>query len=97
MITLSDKEYTKLGGDFSSDIRCNYCGEAVTVEMVIGNLMANVDTAKAIIKVALPRIADAGRHCQCGSALANAIITHSETIPMEKRETLKPLIGKYLS
>ena len=71
--------------------------KAVTVEMVIGNLMANAGTAKAIIKIALPRIAKAGRHCQCGSALANAIITHPEAIPMEKRETLNLLIGKYLS
>jgi 5'-methylthioadenosine phosphorylase len=71
--------------------------KAVTVEMVIDNLMANAGTAKAIIEIALPRIAEVDRHCQCGSALANAIITHPETIPMEKRKTLKPLIGKYLS
>ena len=71
--------------------------EAVTVEMVIGNLLANVDTAKAIIRTALPRIANARRQCQCASALANAIITHRETIPTERLELLKPLIDKYLA
>ena len=71
--------------------------EAVTVEMVVNNLLANVDTAKAIVKIALPHIAEAGRQCECGKALANAIITRPEAVSSERIETLKPLVGKYLS
>ena len=70
--------------------------EAVTVEMVVNNLLANVDTAKAIVKIALPHIAEAGRQCECGKALANAIITRPEAVSSERIETLKPLVGQYL-
>ncbi|MCD6521119.1 MAG: S-methyl-5'-thioadenosine phosphorylase [Anaerolineae bacterium] len=71
--------------------------EPVTVEMVVNNLLANVDTAKAIIKKALPQIATAERECECAHALENAIITRPEAIPPERRAVLEPLIGKYLS
>jgi 5'-methylthioadenosine phosphorylase len=71
--------------------------EAVTVEMVVGNLLANAGAAKQIIKLALPRIAAAERHCACGRALATAIITRRDAIPAERIEVLTPLIGKYLA
>ena len=71
--------------------------EPVTVEMVVRNLLANVDTAKAIIKAALPTIAQAGRDCDCGQALASAIITRPTAIPLETIKTLELLVGKYLS
>lgn len=71
--------------------------EAVTVEMVVANLQANVGMSKQIIKLALPRIAAAGRHCACGSALATSIITHPSAIPAKRKQELDLLLGKYLS
>ena len=70
--------------------------ESVTVEILVGNLLANVDKVKAIIRTALPRIASADRQCECGQALANAIMTKPEAIAPEKIETLSLLLGKYL-
>ena len=70
--------------------------EPVTVEMVVGHLMANVGVAKAIVKRALPRIAATERRCSCGSALADAIITRRDAISPDRAAELKPLIGKYL-
>lgn len=71
--------------------------EAVTVEMVVANLLANVDTAKAIIKTALPDIGGAERKCPCPTALANAFITRRDAIPKDRIEKLKLLVGKYLA
>jgi len=70
--------------------------ESVTVEMVVANLLANADTAKAIIMAALPRIAATERGCECGHALADAIITRREAVPPERVEMLKLLVSKYL-
>ncbi len=70
--------------------------EAVTVEMVVANLLANVGTAKALLKAALPHIAAAERRCPCPHALANAIITRPEAIPAAKKEQLRLLLGPYL-
>jgi len=69
--------------------------EPVTVEMVIRNLLQNVDRAKAILKLAVPRI-PAERTCRCASALENALQTQRDYIPQETRERLKLLISKYL-
>jgi 5'-methylthioadenosine phosphorylase len=71
----------------------------VTVEMVVATMHANVETAKAIVRYALPRMEamDADEDgCQCGSALAGAIITDPARIPQGKKEQLKLLIGKYV-
>ena len=70
--------------------------EPVTVEMVVANLRANVDTAKAIVKTALPGIAAAPRRCECATALANAIITHPEAIPAARKQQLGLLLGRYV-
>lgn len=70
--------------------------ESVTVEMVVQNLLANVDTAKAIIRETLPRISSGVRSCDCGHALADAIITARDAIPAERAATLDLLLGKYL-
>jgi 5'-methylthioadenosine phosphorylase len=69
--------------------------EVVTVEMVVANLMKNVSTSRAILREALPRI-PLERSCPCASALESAIITSWDRIPQETRETMRPIIGKYL-
>jgi 5'-methylthioadenosine phosphorylase len=74
----------------------------VTVEMVVATMMANVETAKAIVRYALPRMeamsgdGDEACACACGSALAGAIITDPARIPQAKKEQLKLLIQKYV-
>ncbi|MBN1267948.1 MAG: S-methyl-5'-thioadenosine phosphorylase [Kiritimatiellae bacterium] len=70
--------------------------EAVTVEMIVGHLHANAELAVEIIKQFIPSL-PARRTCACGDALKNAIITDPRLIPAERREALKPIIGKYLS
>lgn len=79
-----------------TDYDCWHEGhQAVTVEMVVANLLANVAQARAIVAAALPRITAAHEGCDCSSALANAIITHRNAIPPERLKALWPLIGKY--
>lgn len=68
----------------------------VTVDMVVANLVRNVATARAALRGALPRAA-AARQCDCGSALAGAIMTAPDRVPARIREDLRPLIGRYLT
>jgi 5'-methylthioadenosine phosphorylase len=69
--------------------------DAVTVEMVIGNLMQNAVTAQRVIAGTVARL-DAARDCGCGQALATAIITRPDAVPAALKRDLAPLIGKYL-
>jgi 5'-methylthioadenosine phosphorylase len=57
--------------------------------------MKNVDTAKAIIKHAIP-IIGSERGCGCANASSNAIVTHKDNIPNETKERLSVIFGKYL-
>ncbi|MEN6479445.1 MAG: S-methyl-5'-thioadenosine phosphorylase [Anaerolineales bacterium] len=70
--------------------------EAVSVDMVVANMQANIAAAKRIIRGAVASIATAERTCSCGSALAGAIMTAPDKIPAERVQALRPLIGKYL-
>jgi 5'-methylthioadenosine phosphorylase len=70
--------------------------EAVTVDMVVANMQANTEVSKAVLRTAVPRIADTDRDCECARALEDAIITSRGAIPEERKETLDPLVGKYL-
>ena len=69
--------------------------ETVTVEMVVRNLLANVETGKSIFRAALPGIRRE-RTCPCATALENSIITQRDRIAPEARQRLDLLIGKYL-
>lgn len=70
----------------------------VTVEMVVSNMRANLETAKQIIRRALPAMEAMGDDASCGcpTALAGAIITDRTRIPTSKVEQLKLLIDKYV-
>ena len=72
--------------------------DEVTVEMVIANMRANLETAKSIIRHALPMMEALGDEasCPCPTALAGAILTDPATIPVAKKEQLQLLIGKYV-
>lgn len=69
--------------------------EDVNIEMVIGNLMKNIDTAKRLIKEAVPALSKE-RKCACREALRYAIITDKKLIPERIKEKLDIIIGKYL-
>lgn len=69
--------------------------EAVTVEMVIRNLAANVGNAKRIIQAVAPHLGGAPA-CHCSEALKNAIMTAPEHIPAAARSKLALLIDRYV-
>jgi 5'-methylthioadenosine phosphorylase len=69
--------------------------DSVTVEMIVGNLLANARTAQAIIASTVERL-PAARTCPCASALASAIITSPDAIPAQTKRDLAPIIGKYV-
>jgi 5'-methylthioadenosine phosphorylase len=71
-------------------------GEAVTVEMVVANLLKNVDTAKRILSEAVSGLGG-DRGCDCGHALSDAIMTRHDLIPGDVKRDLAPLIGRYVT
>jgi 5'-methylthioadenosine phosphorylase len=70
--------------------------EPVTVEQVIQILNRNTQQAQEAVHN-LARDLDSRRKCQCGQALASAIITQPEAIPPETRRRLSLFLDKYLS
>ena len=69
--------------------------DAVTVEMIVANLMQNAKTAQQIIAGAVDRL-PFERTCECPSALKYALITRPDAIPAETARDLAPIVGKYL-
>ncbi len=69
--------------------------EAVNVQMLIDNLQANAALSKRTIAELVPLLPDE-RPCDCGRALATAIITRRDLIPPAKIEQLGPLVAGYL-
>lgn len=70
--------------------------EPVTVEMVIAILNRNTGIAQEAIRN-LVSSREETRTCECGSALASALITNPDVIPDETRKKLSLLVDKYLS
>jgi 5'-methylthioadenosine phosphorylase len=70
--------------------------DAVTVDQVIAVLNQNSENGQKLIRAAV-RVLDHQRPCKCGSALKSAILTEKTQVPVELREKLALLIGKYLS
>jgi len=68
--------------------------EAVTVEMVVANLMKNSKTAQEIIRRTAVRL-DPGADCTCRHALATAIMTHTRVLRPATRKKLDLLLKKY--
>jgi len=67
---------------------------AVSVEVVVANLMKNVATAKDVLRRVIPAIGGA-RLCECPRLLENAVITSPPAFPHATRRRLDLLIGKY--
>ena len=71
--------------------------ETVSVELILENLRANIDNAKAIIKKALASIAaQKDIACGCEHALDMAIVTAPGLIPAPLKKKLDLIIGKYI-
>jgi 5'-methylthioadenosine phosphorylase len=67
----------------------------VTVEMVIRTLNRNTEVAQAAVR-RLIHLLPSERPCQCGSALAGALITQPDAVPLQTRQKLRLLVEKYL-
>ena len=67
----------------------------VTVEMVIQTLNKNTAIAQEAVRVLAGNLTPE-RHCDCGHALATALITHKDAIPDGTRQKLDLLVNKYL-
>jgi len=74
----------------STDYDCWHEAHAdVSVEAIIAIIKSNVVTAKKIIRLAAARVA-------AGEALKYAIISDTSVVPVETRENLDLILGKYL-
>jgi 5'-methylthioadenosine phosphorylase len=69
--------------------------DAVTVDLIVANLMQNAQTAQKTIAEAVSRLG-AARTCACKDALATAIITRPEHVPDATKKELAPIVGKYM-
>lgn len=69
--------------------------DSVTIDMVIQNLLKNVENAKKILKMVIPKISKE-RTCACKDALKYAIITDRKKIPAKVKKDLDLIIGKYV-
>jgi len=67
----------------------------VTVEMIIHTLNQNTQKAQEAVRI-LARDVKPSRPCECGSALASALITDPKAISPAARDKLDLLVGKYL-
>ena len=70
--------------------------EAVTTEMIIENLLANVETAKQIVRSAIQNLPLDRASSPAYKALEKSIATNPNVIPEETKQKLELLIGKYL-
>ena len=70
--------------------------DAVTVEMVIANLMQNARDGAAGDRRHRRPARRRPRAAACGQALATAIITRPDAVPAALKRDLAPIIGKYL-
>jgi 5'-methylthioadenosine phosphorylase len=70
--------------------------EDVSIEAVLSIIRSNVVMAKNIIRAAVKRIRGEQRSCACHEALKYAIISDRRVIPVETRENLDLIFGKYL-
>jgi 5'-methylthioadenosine phosphorylase len=58
-------------------------------------LLKNAENACNVVREAVGAMPKS-RTCNCGSALAHAIVTDRAKIPQATREKLKLILGKYL-
>ena len=62
--------------------------------MLIDNLRANAALSKRTIAELVPLLSEE-RTCECGHALATALITQADLIPQAKIDELGPIVAGY--
>jgi 5'-methylthioadenosine phosphorylase len=80
---------------FVTDYDCWHESEDVSVEMVMANFAANVESARKLIETVVPEI-PLDLDAPCFHALRGAIVTDPARISAETRQRLKSIAGKYL-
>ena len=79
-----------------TDYDCwHHSHEAVTVEMIIEYLTKNVESAKKILQIAIPK-AGKKKKFSAADALKNCIMTDPKLIPDQKKKDLEIIISKYI-
>ena len=66
----------------------------VTVDVILENVQKNVGVSRQVLRGLVPKLR-VPRHCDCGSALASALVTAPELVPKETLERLGPIVSKY--
>jgi 5'-methylthioadenosine phosphorylase len=69
--------------------------DSVTVDQIVAVLLKNAENACNVVREAVAAMSKE-RTCNCGSALAHAILTDRAKIPVATKERLKLIAGKYL-
>ena len=67
--------------------------EPVTADLVVQRIQKNVESAKSILRAALPKLPEGG--CACHEVLRHSIVTSREHWPAQTLEALQPILGKY--
>jgi 5'-methylthioadenosine phosphorylase len=68
---------------------------SVTVEMIIEYMTKNIENAKKVLKLAIPK-AGKKKKFSAADALKCAIMTAPDAIPAQKKKDLEIIIGKYI-
>jgi 5'-methylthioadenosine phosphorylase len=69
--------------------------DSVSVDQVLAVLNKNAENAAKVVRATVATM-PGERSCQCGSALAHAILTDAKRIPAASRKRLKLILGRYL-
>ena len=69
--------------------------EPVTVDMVIQTLNKNTRLAEEAVRNLVAKL-NSTHSCNCGHALASALITQHNVIPKKTIKKLEPLVRKYI-
>jgi len=69
--------------------------DSVTVDQIVAVLVKNAENACNVVREAVA-VMPKERACNCGSALAHAILTNRDKIPPMTLEKLKLILGKYV-
>ncbi|MBI1886127.1 MAG: S-methyl-5'-thioadenosine phosphorylase [Chloroflexi bacterium] len=67
----------------------------VSAEIIVANLQKNVAVSQRVLRLALQKL-PAARECPCPDALKDALITPWDLVPERTKQTLAPIIGKYV-
>jgi 5'-methylthioadenosine phosphorylase len=68
--------------------------DSVTVDQIIAVLVKNAENATRVVKESVAAMPQ-GRSCKCGSALAHALLTERDKVPVATRKKLSLILDKY--